>query len=240
MRGLTVVGTDTGVGKTWVAALIVRELRQQGMSVGAYKPVCSGAIYEDGERRWTDVELLREALGGNVPRARIAPQCFDAALAPPVAARQEGRSVDDSLIEAGLRWWDGRAAIVIVETAGGLLSPVSDRRTSVDVARDLGFPAVLVARSGLGTINHTLLSVEAAGRRGVPLAGIVLNDESAAPDPLTVRTNAEEIAARCAVPVLGRIARGMSAGLLRDGDRIRMDWTTLVAGTTPPGPDSET
>ena len=100
LPGLFVVGTDTDVGKTFLTARIARQLLEEGVSVGAYKPVCSGCeIGEDRSPRWPDVEMLAEALEHRFPRERICPQTFRAALAPPVAARLEGRRIDQELAD---------------------------------------------------------------------------------------------------------------------------------------------
>ena len=116
MRGVFITGTDTGVGKTVVASALVRHLREDGLRVGAYKPVASGAR----DLRWDDVEALHAALGEMVPRDRICPQTFRAALAPPMAARQEGRAVDTSLLRSGAAWWREQPIdALIIEGAGG-------------------------------------------------------------------------------------------------------------------------
>src|SRR5687768_477738 len=92
--GLFVTGTDTGVGKTYLTCLIAREMRARGVSVGAYKPACTGCeLAPDGRPRWADVDALADSLGGRYPADRICPQRFRAPLAPPVAAQQEGRAV---------------------------------------------------------------------------------------------------------------------------------------------------
>lgn len=229
MRGLFITGTDTGVGKTHIACEIVRELRVAERRVGAFKPACSGASIEpDGHSHWDDVERLRHALGQDVSDDQLSPQRFFAPLAPPVAARQEGRSVDLDAIQHGLDSWRSHCDIVIVEGAGGLLCPLTDELTMADLAAQFGFPLLIVARRGLGTINHTLLTVEVARRRGLPIAGILFNEPAPTADDASAATNAEEVAARCDVPVLA-IRRHDSAGWLsRFGQAPRLDWWTLA------------
>ncbi len=229
MRALFITGTDTGVGKTHIACEIVRELRAAGHRVGAFKPACSGASFETGGLpHWDDVDRLRVALGQDVSDDQLCPQRFLAPLAPPVAARQEGRAVDLETIQRGLDAWRSECDIVIVEGAGGLLCPLTDNQTMADLAAQFGFPLLIVARLGLGTINHTLLTVEVARRRGLPLAGIVFNEPTHLAEDLSSESNAAEVAARCDVPVLA-IRRYDSAGWLsRFGQATQLDWWTLA------------
>ena len=132
--GLFVTGTDTGVGKTHVAALIARQLVAVGVRVGVYKPVCSGAILNaNGHARWDDIDRLRDAVRDIWPDSdltddAICPQRFVAPLAPPLAARAEGRVVDVGQLRRGTDAWSDRAELLIVEGAGGLLSPRSAKQ----------------------------------------------------------------------------------------------------------------
>lgn len=228
MQGLFITGTDTGVGKTVVACAIVRELSAAGVRAGAYKPVCSGAeTSPDGGLSWSDVEALADALNGAFPVERICPQCFSAPLAPPIAAAREGRSVDAGLLAAGREWWTGRVDVLIVEGAGGLLSPLADGVSNADLAGQLGYPLLIVAADRLGTINHTLLTVEAAAARGLRIAGVLLNRVSAVPDA-SAETNHAELSRRCSVPVLGIWPHGASSSLRPGGEGIRIDWQALT------------
>ena len=227
--GLFITGTDTGVGKTYVTCLIAREMRARGIPVGAYKPVCTGCeIHCDGTLRWSDVNALAESLGGCYPHDRICPQRFRAPLAPPVAARQEKRAVDAGLLGGGAAWWNRRVELLLVEGVGGLCCPLTDTQTIADFAAELAYPLIVVARLGLGTINHTLMTVEAAERRGLRVAGVVLNEAERAEQDLSIATNPQEIARRCRAPVLGVLRHNDSRGLLRDESRIKMDWLSLA------------
>ena len=230
MRGLFITGTDTGVGKTHVSCAIVRDLRAAGHRVGAYKPVCSGVrIDPNGRSVWDDVEELRQALGGEFSDDQISPQRFAAALAPPIAARQEGRSVDLAELQRGFDDWRSRCELLIVEGAGGLLCPLTDDETMADLAARFQFPLLIVARCGLGTINHTLLTIEVARARGLRVAGILLNEAIPVQrDDLSVDTNAAEIALRGSIQVLG-IRRHQSQGWVgRFGEPIQLDWSALA------------
>jgi len=227
-RGLFVTGTDTGVGKTYVTAGIVRQLREAGVRVGACKPVASGAETWPAGLVWGDVEALWSALGGEYARERICPQRFVAPLAPPMAARAEGRTVDAPLLRSGVEWWREQVEFLLVEGVGGLLAPVSDHELVADLARDLGFPLLIVARRGLGTINHTLLTLEAAQSRGLPVAGVVLN-EPVAPDPgdVSANKNAAELARWSGVPILGEVRHATHQGLPTLRELQTIPWREL-------------
>lgn len=223
VQGLFITGTDTGVGKTSIGAAIVRRWHAQGRRVGAYKPVASGCETGPlGEAVWGDVEAYHAALNGEFPRERICPQQFSAPLAPPVAARREGRSVDDNLIISGATWWTAQVEVLVVEGAGGLLSPVSDVLSNADLAKSLGLGVLIVARLGLGTINHTLLTVEAAERRGLRIRGIVLNAAQPTQGDQSVDSNPDELARRCSAPILGVLPYSPDGDLLHHPAFLRM------------------
>ena len=202
--GIFVVGTDTGVGKTRVAAAVARTWMRAGLRVGVLKPVSTGA---DDARRSPDVEALIAAIStaGSPfpppPRDRVGPLVFTSPLAPPVAARREGiRLEPDAVLQAAsvsIEWWAtvARAERIIVEGIGGLLCPLAETGWTVaDLAIQLDYPLLLVARRGLGTLNHTLLAMEAAEARGLRVAGILLNAAAPGDDSLAEATNAAELA----------------------------------------------
>jgi dethiobiotin synthetase len=170
-RGLFVTGTDTGVGKTLVACALVRALRARGLDVGVMKPVETGV----GEGGPLDALALRRAAGVVDPLEEICPEQFALAAAPTVAARAERRAVDLQALLAGFEGLASRHAMLVVEGAGGLLVPVARGATMADLAREMGLPLVVIARAALGTINHTLLTLEAAAARGLALAGVVIS-----------------------------------------------------------------
>jgi dethiobiotin synthetase len=136
--------------------------------------------------------------------------------------------VDAALLRRGARWWEGRVDRLLVEGVGGLLCPLTDTETVADLAVDLGYPLLIVARLGLGTVNHTLLTVEAARSRGLEIAGILLNAHETEASDESSRTNAAEIERRSGVPVLGVVPRGPAVGLRCGGQPFRMDWSTLA------------
>lgn len=177
MKTVLVTGTDTGVGKTWIATLIARQLIRHGVSTGAYKPVCSGAeTNAAGNVFWSDVDALQSAIGELSPRDLVCPQRFQAAVAPNVAAKLEGRTVDDHLLAAGVEPWRSIVDWLVVEGAGGIFCPLSDSSTVMDLAITLAGPIVVVAANRLGVINHTQLTVRALQSRGLNVLAIVLNE----------------------------------------------------------------
>jgi dethiobiotin synthetase len=208
--GLFITGTDTGVGKTYVAAMIARALHRRGLRVGVYKPAASGCRRQGRRLISDDAVTLWEAAGRPGSLARVCPQRFAAPLAPHLAARDEGRELDPRRLRAGLDYWRRQSDVVIVEGAGGLMSPLGDHEYVADLAADFGFPLVIVSRNALGTIHQTLqtLIVAAVFREGLEVAGIVLNHPNPPSDDLSVGTNRRELAARSVPPVLAEVAFG--------------------------------
>ena len=172
--GLFITGTGTGVGKTYVAALIARALREAGKRVGVYKPVASGCEMRGGALVSPDAVALWEAAGRPGTLEQVCPQMFAAPLAPHLAARAEGRRVDAAAACAtGIDFWRETSDIVLVEGAGGLMSPISDDDYNADLAAEFGYPLVVVAANELGTINATLQTLITAStyRDGLDVAG---------------------------------------------------------------------
>ncbi len=226
--GLFVTGTDTDVGKTHVMVALLRELQGAGVRVGAYKPACSGSERDaEGQAHWSDIDRLSAALESPVAAERISPQRYHAPLAPPVAARLEGREVNESQLMAGCRWWSERVDLLLVEGVGGLLCPLSERWTVADFAAEIGFPLLIVAAQRLGVINHTLLTVEVARSRGLPIAGIIMNEVAPVPAEFRAR-NIGEINARCDVPILATLSHGTGAQLHPLGGTGKIDWSGSV------------
>jgi dethiobiotin synthetase len=187
-RGIFVTATDTAVGKTVVCAGLASALRARGCDVAVFKPVQSGALADDPAG---DAALL----GADCLYAFLAP------LAPLIAAREEGRQIELEPILARARALAEAHELLLVEGAGGLLVPLGEDFDIADLVRELTFPLLVVARAGLGTVNHTLLTVEAARARGLEVAGVVLNgalDESS-------ETNAALIETRGDVRVLAQV-----------------------------------
>jgi len=213
LPGLFVVGTDTGVGKTAVTSAIARTWTQAGHRVGVLKPVASGAERSGGTLISDDARRLLDAIGGDVPFDRVTPIVYEEPLAPPVAARRAGKplSLDEVIVavEDALAWWESRADRMVVEGVGGLLCPLADGATVADLAIVLDYPLLIVAHRGLGTLNHTLMTVEVARSRALRIAGVILNAATATVDPLAEASNAKELAFRLEeVPILAEWPHG--------------------------------
>ena len=161
-----ITGTDTNVGKTYVARLLIETLRADGIDAVGYKPVASG------DR--SDAETLAAASGG-LPVDEVNPVHFQNALAPAVAAMLENRTVDPRVLIDGYRRLAARHQSVVVEGAGGWEVPIADGYHVSDLASDLGLPVIIVAANRLGCLNHILLTASAIRRKGLDCAGIYLN-----------------------------------------------------------------
>jgi dethiobiotin synthetase len=208
IRGLFITGTDTEIGKTYVGAMIARALAAAGHRVGVYKPAASGCERRDGQLVSDDALTLWQAAGSPGTLAEVCPQVFAAAKAPHLAAMNEGKRLDAALLRRGLHVWLDRSDVVIVEGAGGLMSPLGEDEFVADLAYDLGFPLVLVADNRLGAINHVLqtLITAATFRDGLPVAGIVLNQAQPDTNLMLAAENATEIRRLAVSPVLAEVA----------------------------------
>ena len=158
-----VTGTDTGVGKTFVTAALVRALRSGGVHAGAAKPFATG--------NRDDARVLRAAMDGAMKLEEINPVYFRRPLAPMVAAQLEGKRVP-LRVSLPVERFD----VLLIEGVGGWLVPLTEQVMVADWVAQQGWPIVIVARAGLGTINHTLLTIESAQRRNVEIVGVILND----------------------------------------------------------------
>jgi dethiobiotin synthetase len=224
-RGLFITGTGTGVGKTYVAALIAKALVAKGLKVGVYKPAASGCELRSGQLVSPDAIDLWEAAGRPGSLEQACPQMFSAPLAPHLAAREEGRRIDAKLLRGGLEYWRSNNDIVLVEGAGGLMSPISDGDYNTDLANDFGFPLVIVSANELGTINSTMQTLITANAYcdDVPIAGLVLNSPRLSVDDPSTASNRDELVRRCKVPLLAEVAHG-------GGFDQEVDWWKLAGG----------
>ena len=193
MKGVFITGTDTGVGKTYFTALLVRSLRQQGLPAIALKPVASG------DR--SDATTLSTAMGGALPIPKINPVHFAAPLAPYAAGLRENRPFPWDLLRS--HWQEmtsSRSGPFLVEGVGGWRVPMDSTRSVREWARELGLPVLVVCRATLGTLNHTLLTVDSIRDAGLSIPGIIMNFHGAPEDDAT-RTNPEILEEWSRLPV---------------------------------------
>ncbi len=212
MRGLFVTGTDTEVGKSVVAAAICSALAARGERVAAFKPAVTGLTDPEGEFG-RDHELLAGVSSAGQGAGDVAPYTFDPPLSPHFAAELAGTTIEPARLLDAARAAAAGADALVCEGVGGLLVPITPGYLVRDLARDLALPLVIASRTGLGTINHTLLTVEAARAVGLEVAGIVMTPWPAEPSPIESSNRATvERLAGVAVSGLPRTGRhGLAA-----------------------------
>jgi len=169
MPGIFITGTDTGVGKTFVTSLLARELIAKGCDVGVMKPISCGSKADN------DAYHLKKQLRLKDPFELINPINFKNPLPPYPAAKIEKKKINLGKIFSAYRKLSKKHQIVLVEGVGGVLVPITRKYFIVDLIRDFGLPTIIVARAGLGTINHTLLTIETLKIRKVEIIGVILN-----------------------------------------------------------------
>ena len=225
-RGLFITGTDTDVGKTAVAVAITTALVASGRRVGVSKPVASGIAAADAPL--SDPFRLWEAAVRPLSPEDVCPQVFRAAMAPPHAARAEGRRVDDRLLRDAVHRWTQESDIVVVEGAGGLYSPIAENTLCVDLARDLGFPIIVVDSTRLGGIGRTLATVKAARADGLHVAACVLSEVT--PPQADTGPASESAITRATFEEIARYLPGVAVTLLHHGSKTfapLVDWWCL-------------
>lgn len=228
MRGLFVTGTDTEAGKSIVAAAICDALAARGERVAAFKPVVTGVDEEPGE--WPRDHELLAAITGQRPED-VTPVTFGPAVSPHYAADLAGVELEaGSLVRAARVAGEG-ADVLVVEGVGGLLVPLTSSYSVRDFAVELGLPLVVAARTGLGTINHALLTVEAARAAGLPVMGVVMTPWPADPAAIEL-SNRATIERISGVPVAG-LPRATPDTLAAAGAALPLDdWLRPVPSLT--------
>ncbi len=193
-RTFFVTGTDTGVGKTIAVLAMAALLKEKGLSVGVFKPVQSGV---------GDAEFLKEHLALSDQLREINPYCAAEPLSPHLAFKRQGIKIDVHRILQALQALRARYDVVLVEGAGGLLVPIVRNYLMADLASEMGSELIIVARLGLGTINHSLLTIREAERRGLKVAGLIFSDVSGGKKGIPEKTNPQMVKHLSGVPVLG-------------------------------------
>jgi len=224
-RGLLITGTDTGCGKTVVTAGLVRVLLRQGMRVRVCKPVATGAVRLAGRLLSDDTRLLAEAAG--VDPAEVTFWTYEEPAAPPVAARLAGQKLELEPIAEAVRQQFQAGTLTLVEGVGGLLCPLTDQATVADLAQRLELPLLVVARCCLGTLNHTLLTLEVARARGLLVTGVVLN-ELRPPASLAEWTCFEELQKHTRVPIVAVVPYQQDPTRVEPESLARVNWWGLA------------
>jgi len=204
-KGIFITGTDTGVGKTFVATGLIRAMKDQGIAVCPMKPAESGCRVSKGQLIPADTLKLIEASGVDEPIELINPYRFRKPLAPSVAAEIEGGNFKKRVVLDAYNKLAEKYEIIIVEGAGGIMVPLYKRYLFLDLVKDMNLPLMIVARPGLGTINHSLLTIEAARKKGIKVLGVVFNNVAKSKKDLSCKTNPEVIAQIGKVSVLGYV-----------------------------------
>lgn len=208
MKGIFITGTDTGVGKTYVGAGLAAALRENGIDVGVMKPAETGCLRQKGVLVPRDALKLIKAGRVNDPLDLVNPYRFREPLAPAVAAARAGKRIVIRRIVSAFRILARKHDCMLVEGAGGIMVPLTTGRQYLDLAGILNLPVLVVARPGLGTINHTLLTVMALRSRRLRIAGIVINHHAKKSPGLAERTGPRVIERLSGVPVIGHVKYG--------------------------------
>lgn len=223
MAGLFITATDTEVGKTIISGAIAAALSERGMNVGVMKPAASGGVADGGGMLVAeDATFLMRAAGiEEIERKLVNPLCLAPALTPAVAAVVSGVSVD---VQTFITSYHRLAELhdpVVVEGVGGMIAPLWQDYLVADMLADLALPAIIVARPKLGTINHTVLTVEYARSRGLNIAGIIFNGWNQHEVGILEKSNEEYITRLTGLPILGKfpyissisVPNGITTGL---------------------------
>jgi dethiobiotin synthetase len=204
-KGIFVTATDTSVGKTTIAAGLIGYLKRQGIDIGVMKPVASGAMECDtGKLISQDAEMLVKFSGATDPWEWINPYCLSTTATPALAAKIEGITIDLDVIRDDFIKLSNKHEFVVVEGAGGVMSPLFEQLVMLDLISLLELPTLIVARSSLGTINHTLMTYHCLKMRQVDVVGFMLNRFPRSPN-LAESTNAELISRVGGLDFLGSI-----------------------------------
>jgi len=233
---LFVTGTDTAVGKTLIAGAIAQYLHRTGLRVAVCKPVATGCVHRREGLVSEDAEFLAHCADARHPLDLICPQRFAEPLAPAVAAERAGTSVDWEAIDRAIRLMSADSDVMIVEGVGGILVPIDQKHTVLDLAAWLGVSAIVVAKAGLGTINHTSLTLMTLRSRNVKVAGVVINRYPADTPGLAEETNLRAIEKWGKAPLLSIVPEtAMSKDIASQPippaieDAIKMvDWARLA------------
>jgi dethiobiotin synthetase len=235
MKALFITGTDTGVGKTTIAASIAAFLSvRKEMNIGVMKPFESGLSKRNKDLLPWDAICLREASGSTDDLDDISPYTFEAPLAPEVAAGLEHVQIDIDMVDRIYKKIVKKHDVTIIEGAGGVMVPIKRGFFYADLIQKWSLPTLVVSRIGLGTINHTLLTCNHLESRGIKVVGVILNNSDGTGD-LATKTNPEALKRYLKVPMLGvfpyvkgLLSEGMDRDVLADTFSKHIDTATML------------
>lgn len=203
MKGFFITGTDTGVGKTIIAGALIKVLSHLGVKAGAMKPVETGCVRQGEILLPSDGMFLKQMAQMQEPITQVSPCCFESPLAPLAASELEKKSISIMAIKKAFYGLYSNYDAVIVEGIGGLMVPIETNYFVVDLAKEIGLPLIVVAKPGLGSVNHIMLTVNYALKEGLQVAGIIINYSLPAENSLAEETNPPLLKQICPSPLIG-------------------------------------
>jgi dethiobiotin synthetase len=217
ISGVFITGTDTGVGKSIIAGGLAAALKRRGVDVCIMKPIQSGGVVVDGKLLSEDVRFMIECSGISDDYELVNPLCLRLPAAPNLASEQEGIEIElDKLFSAYVQL-KKRHEFMIVEGAGGIMAPITSELQIYHMIKKFNLPIIIVSRPGLGTINHTLLTIEIARRQEIPIIGVIINNypnEIIDPDTdIVLKTNPDQIERFGKVKILGIVPHDPNVSL---------------------------
>jgi dethiobiotin synthetase len=204
-KGFFITGTDTSVGKTFVTAGILQAMQAAGYNVCPMKPVETGCSISKGRLVTDDALRLLKVSCIDEDIDLINPYRFRQPLAPLIAAAAEDKRVSKKRIISAYNNLKKKYEVLLVEGAGGIMVPLTRRTLFVDLIKEMDIPLIIIARPGLGTINHTLLTIEAARSNGIQIEGVVFNHTEKSRSDISVKTNPEVVRRIGKVKILGEV-----------------------------------
>lgn len=202
-KGFFITGTDTGAGKTVVAGALIKAAQALGLKVCGMKPLETGCKKINGELFPSDGDFLRRMAGVYEPLSLITPCTYENPLAPMVAADIEEKPADMDAMKNSFKKLSEKYESVIVEGIGGLLVPITRNYFVLDLIKEIDLPVIITAKAGLGTINHTLLTLNCALANNINVAGIIINYNQPSQVTIAENTNMQAIKELGSVPVIG-------------------------------------
>lgn len=211
-KGFFITGTDTGIGKTLIAGIIIKAISFLGLKACGMKPVESGCGREGEVLIPYDGVFLKQISHMNESMSLVTPCCLESPLAPLMASELDRIDINLNEIRKAFAKLSRLYEAVVVEGIGGLLVPIKKDYYVIELAKEFGLPLIVVVRPGLGTINHTMLTVNYAIKEGLEVAGIIINYSNPPENNLAEETNPKLLAQICPVPLIGIIPYLKSMG----------------------------